>query len=318
MFNTTTPSTGPERSGCGDNHDRRLRRLIDLSAGIITALLNLAEIILISKMKRRKKFYEIFLLSLSVSDFMFGLSNGFVFILHAVWKCRSQDILEWAYTAYVFFVMASIFHLLFIALERLLAVARPIRYKTFFTRKKAYLFTASLWSLAILISVMIPEFMGTPKEQTMVISEQNQTSQSTPVTNSYSRITHVPPANGDLYRPPKYITDAQFTLSVAIIIADILIFIFYSLIIYYTSAKTIKSNKTKDKKLPIICMTIAAIFIFLTLPYVVTRLTLGSTPFWANLTLLMNSGMNSVVYFFRGKLEKYQRVKSFKIVYTNS
>ena len=313
MFNTAASSIGP-----GDNHDRRLRRSIDLSAGIITALLNLAEIILILNMKRRKKFYEIFLLSLSVSDFMFGLSNGFVFILHAAWKCISQDVLERAYTAYVFFVMTSIFHLLFIALERLLAVARPIRHKTFFTRKKAYLFTSSLWSSAILISVMIPEFMETPKEQTMINSTQNQTSQSMPVINSNSCITHVPPANGDLYRPPKFITDAQFTLSVAIIIADILIFIFYSLIIYYTSAKTIKSNKTKGKNLPIICMAIAAIFIFFTLPYVVTRLTLGSTPFWANLTLLMNSGMNSVVYFFRGKLEKYQRAKSFKIVYTNS
>ena len=308
MFSAKTSSIGPERPGCGDNHERRLRRSIDLSAGIITALLNLAEIILILKMKRRKKFYEIFLLSLSVSDFMFGLSNGFVFILHAAWKCISQDVLEGVYTAYVFFVMTSIFHLLFIALERLLAVARPIRYKTFFTRKKAYLFTSSLWSSAILISVMIPEFMETP----------NQTSQSMPVINSSSCTTHVPPANGDLCRPPRFITDAQFTLSVAIIIADILIFIFYSLIIYYTSAKTIKSNKTKDKKLPIICMAIAAMFIFFTLPYVVTRLTLGSTPFLANLTLLMNSGMNSVVYFFRGKLEKYQRAKSFKIVYTNS
>ena len=317
MFNTTTSSIGSERPDCGDNHDERLRRSIDLSAGIITSLLNFAEIILILKMKRRK-FYEIFLLSLSVSDFMFGLSNGFVFILHAVWKCRSQDVMEGAYAAYVFFVMTSIFHLLFIGLERLLAVARPIRYKTFFTRKKAYLFTASLWSLAILISVMIPEFMETPEEQMVIISAQNQTFQSMPVTNLSSRITHVPPGNGGSYRPPKYFTDAQFTLSLAIIIADILIFIFYSLIIYYTSSKTIKNNKTKGKKLPIICMAIAATFIFLTLPYVVTRFTLGLAAFWANLTLLMNSGMNSILYFFGRKLETYHRTKTLKTAYTNS
>ena len=309
MLDTTLSSIELKRPGCGDDHDRGIKRSIDLSAGIITAFLNFAEIILILKMKRRKKFYEIFLLSLSVSDLMFGLSNGFVFILHAVWKCRSQDVLEGAYTAYVFFVLTSIFHLLFIALERLLAVARPVRYKTFFTREKAYLFTGSVWSLAILISVMIPTFMKTLKEKTFY---------SAPLTNSNSCITQVSPVNGGSCKPPKYFTDAQFTLPLAIIIADILIFIFYSLIIYYTSSKTIKSNKTKDRKLPIICMAIAATFIFLTLPYVVTRLILGSTPFWANLTLLMNSGMNSIVYFFRGKLETYQRAKSFKNVYTTN
>ena len=38
-------------------------------------LLNLAEIIIILKMKREKKVFEIVLISLSASDFMFGLSN---------------------------------------------------------------------------------------------------------------------------------------------------------------------------------------------------------------------------------------------------
>ena len=65
-------------------------------------------------------------------------------------------------------------------------------------------------------------------------------------------------------------------------------------------------------------MAIGATFIFLTLPYIVARLTLRSSPFWANLTLLMNSGTNSVVYFFRGKLDAYQRAKSVKQIYTNS
>ena len=65
-------------------------------------------------------------------------------------------------------------------------------------------------------------------------------------------------------------------------------------------------------------MAIGATFIFLTLPYIVARLTLRSSPFWANLTLLMNSGTNSVVYLFRGKLDAYQRAKSVKQIYTNS
>ena len=115
ILNMTTPSIKLESSGC----DRRTRRLIDLSVGILTALLNLAEIIIILKMRRKKKVYEIVLISLSVSDFMFGLSNGFVFIFNALLECRYQDILEGVYILYVFFVMTSILHLLFIALDRL-------------------------------------------------------------------------------------------------------------------------------------------------------------------------------------------------------
>ena len=314
MLNMTTPSIKPESSGC----DRILRRSIDLSVGILTALLNLAEIIIILKMKRRKKVYEIVLISLSVSDFMFGLSNGFIFIFNALLECRYQDILEGAYILYVFFVMTSILHLLFIALDRLLAVLRPIKYKVFSTRKRAYISVAILWILAILASGLlriIYEFTDKFPERIENQQTQSQHFHAMQVTNSSTSVS--PIAKKIPVRPPGFVTVAQLTLSVAIIIADILIFIFYTLIIYYTSSKTIKSNKTMDKNLPIICMAIGAMFIFLTLPYVVARLTLGSAPFWANLTLLMNSGMNSVVYFFRGKFEVHQQARSVKLTYIN-
>ena len=314
ILNMTTPSIKLESSGC----DRRTRRLIDLSVGILTALLNLAEIIIILKMRRKKKVYEIVLISLSVSDFMFGLSNGFVFIFNALLECRYQDILEGVYTLYVFFVMTSILHLLFIALDRLLAVLRPIKYKAFSTRKRAYMSLASLWILAILASALlriIYEFTDKFQERNKNLQMQSQNFHAVQVTNSSTSVSSI--AKKSPVRPPGFVTVAQFTLSVAIVIADILIFIFYSLIIYCTSSKTIKSNKTMNKKLPIICMAIGATFIFLTFPYVVARLTLGSAPFWANLTLLMNSGMNSVVYFFRGKLEVYQQARSVKPTYIN-
>ena len=130
------------------------------------------------------------------------------------------------------------------------------------------------------------------------------------VVNSSIKVSSI--ATKSPVRPPSFITDAQLTSPVAIIIADILIFSFYSLIIYYSTSKTIKSNETKDRKLPIISVAIGVTFIFLTLPYVVARLTLGSAPCRANLALLMNSGMNSVVYFFLEKLEVYQRANTVK------
>ena len=85
---------------------------------------------------------------------MFGLLNGFVFTLNALRNCRFQEILGGVYTLYVSFVMASILHLLFIALDRLLAVLRPIKYKIFSTRKKAYISSAILWILATMVSAL--------------------------------------------------------------------------------------------------------------------------------------------------------------------
>ena len=139
---------------------------------------------------------------------------------------------------------------------------------------------------------------------------QSQNFYAMQVVNSSIKVSSI--ATKSPVRPPNFITDAQLTSPVAIIIADILIFSFYSLIIYYSTSKTIKSNETKDRKLPIISVAIGVTFIFLTLPYVVARLTLGSAPFRANLALLMNSGMNSVVYFFLEKLEVYQRANTVK------
>lgn len=57
--------------------DQRLRRSIDLLFGIVELLnlLNLAEIKIILKMKREKKVFEIVIISLSASDFMFGSTN---------------------------------------------------------------------------------------------------------------------------------------------------------------------------------------------------------------------------------------------------
>ena len=148
-----------------------------MSVGVLTALLNLVEITILIKVKRKKKVYEVVLLSLSISDFMFGLSKGFVFMLNALWNCRFQEILEGVYTLYVFFVMTSILHLLFIALERLLVVLRPIKYKIFFTREKACISSAMLWILEIMVSAMVKimhEFTDISSEGNKIEETQNQ------------------------------------------------------------------------------------------------------------------------------------------------
>lgn len=95
------------------------------------------------------------MLSLSASDCMLGLSNAFVFDLHAVNACKYEVLVETAFTLYIFSVLSSIFHIMSSALDRHLAVFRPIRHRVPSTRKKAYLSSRFLWILPVSISVLL-------------------------------------------------------------------------------------------------------------------------------------------------------------------
>lgn len=158
-----------------------------------------------------------------------------------------------------FFVTTSILRLLFMALDRLLAVLRPIKYKVFSTWKRAYISLATLWILTTLATALLKiiyEFTCKFQERSKNEQTQSPTFYAMQVTNSSTSASSITKKSS--VRPPGFVTVAQFTLSIAIIIADILMFIFYTLIMHYTSSKTIMSSKTKDKNLPIICMVIRA------------------------------------------------------------
>ena len=45
-----------------------------------------------------------------------------------------------------------------------------------------------------------------------------------------------------------------------------------------------------------------------TLPYALSRFATGIVPFVPNFFLTLNSGMNSIIYFFRGKISAYYRM----------
>ena len=154
IFNVTTVIY---ESPCPDdgNYKEVLERSIGLSFGILISILNLPEIIIILRIKGKRKIYEILLLSLSASDCMLGLSNAFVFDLHVVNACKYEVLVETAFTLYIFSVLSSIFHIMSSALDRHLAVFRPIRHRVPSTRKKAYLSSVFLWILPVLISVLL-------------------------------------------------------------------------------------------------------------------------------------------------------------------
>ena len=311
-----------ESTYVGDsNYGDVLERSIDLSIAILIAILNLVEIIIILKIKRKKKVYEILLLSLSASDFMLCLSNGFLYVMHALNAYRYDVLLGTVFTLYIFSVLSSVFHILFIALDRLLAVLRPIRHRVFSTRKKAYLSSGFLWILAILISALlqiinettkifkVPNYVGKIKSQSL----QNGLQYGF----SGEKIGLTGPQVFIATNKNNYNGGVEYTLSAVIIVADVFIFTLYSLIIYHaTSKKKMAGTKIKHKRLPIVCIAIGATFVLLTLPFVVAKLFLGYVPSWANRTLIMNSGMNSIVYFFSGKIKACRRRTNMKSIDT--
>ena len=95
-----------------------MERNLKLSIQLLTSHPEYCRNHLIAKIKRRKRINEIILASLSVSDCLFSLSNAIIFSIFLAELPKSEeDLLEATYIAVVFFVLASVFHLTFIAVE---------------------------------------------------------------------------------------------------------------------------------------------------------------------------------------------------------
>ena len=109
---------------CGTTDLAKQNRSIDLATGFLIAIFNIMEITVIARLKRKKRIYEVIVLSLSVSDCMFGFLNVIVSSIVLSQSCQN-NLLGRAYVFYVFFVMTSIFHLIFIAVDRLMIVLIP-------------------------------------------------------------------------------------------------------------------------------------------------------------------------------------------------
>ena len=291
---------------CVSKDNSKLYRGINLTTGFLIAILNIIEIIMITKIKRKKRIYEIILASLSISDCMFGLSNVIVSSTYLSNSCKYDSLLDAAYISYAFFVLTSIFHLIFIAVDRVMIVLKPFQYETIFTTKRMKIGIALLWITAFIIGVCTYTVYELTKMEPTVSGTLNR---SVSLNRTATSI-----AKPRLKRKrERFKNDIQLVLSIVIATMDVLMVLCYCTIIYQMSFKNRKKIVTKsaeDERLPILCVVIAAVFVLFTLPYAVTRFYLGKIRFWANFILLLNSGVNSVVYFFRRKLETYQMKKN--------
>ena len=111
-------------------------------------------------------------------------------------------------------------------------------------------------------------------------------------------------SKGDTYR-----TFMQDLLSYFLLTADSLLVIVYSIIVYKVRFQNKHNSVRGDKdhvteiKVSLLCVFVAASFVLFTIPYALNRLATAKIQFWANIILVSNSGMNSVIYFFRNYCE---------------
>ena len=73
-----------------------------------------------------------------------------------------------------------------------------------------------------------------------------------------------------------------------------------------------KVNKAKvdldsEKRMLVVCIVVTLVFVLFTTPYALSRIIVGKTSFWTNALLVINSGVNSIAYFFRGRYQDWKK-----------
>ena len=263
---------------CGNDESELIYEITDLVIGFLVAVLNVIEIVIIARIKKRKK-YEVLLLSLSLSDCLFGISNVLLASLYISNECHARSLLECSYILYLFFVLTSMLHLTFMSIDRVIAVVKPFKHKFLLNQRRTNIIIAILWSFTLVACGSL--FTADELKQLSI---------------------------------QKVEFEKEMIVSITIIIVDVVMIFSYSIIIYYYSLKnSVATQPTKrQKKLPIICIILGATFVLLTLPFALLVFTMEDVPFYANVILVGNSGVNSIVYFFRDKIEERIHKKATK------
>ena len=263
---------------CGNDESELIYEITDLVIGFLVAVLNVIEIVIIARIKKRKK-YEVLLLSLSLSDCLFGISNVLLASLYISNECHARSLLECSYILYIFFVLTSMLHLTFMSIDRVIAVVKPFKHKFLLNQRRTNIIIAILWSFTLVACGSL--FTADELKQLSI---------------------------------QKVEFEKEMIVSITIIVVDIVIIFSYSIIIYHHRLKNkVATQLTKrQKKLPIICIILGATFVLFTLPFALLVFTMEDVPFYANVILVGNSGVNSIVYFFRDKIEERIHKKATK------
>ena len=302
-------------------------KALDMAFGLLVALLNIVEMyILIARVKKRKN-YENILLSLSVADLLFGLSNA---IVDAVFLAKAdKKVLNVFFFTFYFFVTTSILHLTLINIDRLWTVFKPIKHKVYFTRKRVKQALGVVWAIGIGISIVLlltNELTDNFKTITRNVRQRNATIAAVPdsttgssLVNSTRRLLRVRRNRTviittiDIEKDmDNFGSEMKSAVGILILVADVGFIVCNTAIVYLLSRHSKNkiqtnslSSRNSERKVSIICVVVTLTFVLFTMPFALFKLFTNRVPIWTNILLVINSGMNSIVYFFRARIEKF-------------
>lgn len=283
-------------------------RSIDLIFGLVLVFVNIAEIIILARKKGKRKIYECFLLSLSITDLLFGASKIAVSMFYFL--AGNEVVIVIVYSIFIF-LLSSIFHLSWISFHRFWAIRKPIHYRVIWTKTKVNASIVVIWLLSAGISILTLFMDPSISNQEEMQSTKGSSMEIFNLDNKTSSVY------GNCTVDNFVITskvEILFTLRMSnylayvILIADVIFIATNAAVVYIIQSKRRQAdilNKNTfskgENKASIVCVLIALIFVVLTLPYSIVTLIHKEVPYWMNVPLFFNSVLNSIIYFFRNK-----------------
>ena len=305
----------------------------EIVVSIIVMVINIVEIIVIFRLKKKSNF-EITLISLSISDFLYALFNAGLKSIR-MFTTREEFVdFKIPYFMHLLCIFTSILHLNFIALNRLLVILKPVAYKIWLTRKKLFLILITFWiTSGIITGVLFLTTSSSKKVTRQNITEfQHQhlnlslsTSIQKPIPsnaqeipknahkNTSVQLTHSPIVSPtkkkrrEKKKRKKKNKIKEIFLSYCIIFSDIVFLTLYSIIIY--KSRRLQHLRVRNR-VTYMSILVSLCFIVTTSPYSITWLTEKRFKVWISITLVVGCGVNSFIYFFHNLLEEcYKRRK---------
>lgn len=245
-------------------------------------LMNICEIIYI-KRKKSKNSYETLLLSLSISDALFGFANATLPLLYLTQQISYTYIVRYAYLCSL---LLSTVHLTTLAIDRCVAISFPLKHRIYWKIKHAKFFLLILWLLSIVTTYLLY-----------------------PYKKAYD------------FNDTKFVFQMKNTISSTLTTAEILLVVLYTLVYMQiikqnrrmskinNGSQQVSVNRQKNAQSSfILCLLTALTFIFCTLSFnIQMRQKSRAWPnIYATTLLVINSGLNSFIYYFYGRITRWK------------
>ncbi len=132
---------------------------IFIGTGSLGIIANVTQLILFCRDKNRNRSpFGLTLLSLNAADVLasiaiclLGITHFAVLVDSALFKSLKQVVTS----ALAFSLLSSITHIAFIAIQRVMAVARPLKVKRIITKSRCYIILALMWIVSVALAIAV-------------------------------------------------------------------------------------------------------------------------------------------------------------------